>query len=251
MGLAIRKYGKENFEIKVIDQGRIGPILDGLEKDWIRKYDSTNRAKGYNLSSGGQGKNLTKEAKIRTVKFFIRCEETDEIFATQQDASNAKQIHASSINNCLRGKIETAGGFHWKKVETDIYEPQRVIVCGQRPLVFINTKLRRIICNETGVVYPSMSFLANLLGVSVSRISQVVSQSICYRGATYRFLNSSSTSKERPQKRATKRVRCLETEKEWDSLAKAAHDIGCDTSYMSQIVKNRGGIYKGNTYSYA
>ena len=54
---AIRKYGKENFQINVIE------IMDGFDYDqlkerevyWIKHYDSYNREKGYNLTLGGDG----------------------------------------------------------------------------------------------------------------------------------------------------------------------------------------------------
>jgi group I intron endonuclease len=54
---AIRKYGKENFQVEVIE------VIDNQDYDylkereiyWIRFYDSYNRKIGYNLTLGGDG----------------------------------------------------------------------------------------------------------------------------------------------------------------------------------------------------
>jgi len=67
---AIRKYGKDNFQIEVIEIVDDVEVLKEREIYWIKYYDSYNRDKGYNLTLGGDGtfgrfhSNETKE-KIR------------------------------------------------------------------------------------------------------------------------------------------------------------------------------------------
>ena len=54
---AIRKYGKENFQIEVIEtiEDKDYDYLKEREIYWIKKFDSYNREKGYNLTLGGDG----------------------------------------------------------------------------------------------------------------------------------------------------------------------------------------------------
>jgi group I intron endonuclease len=53
---AIRKYGFECFEIKIIATDINSERIDELEKFFIDKYNTTNH-NGYNVASGGQGGN--------------------------------------------------------------------------------------------------------------------------------------------------------------------------------------------------
>ena len=50
---AIRKYGKENFTIEIIDSADKQWVLDNLEQYWIIYYNSTDPNYGYNESYAG------------------------------------------------------------------------------------------------------------------------------------------------------------------------------------------------------
>ena len=52
---AIKKYGKENFSKEILTIAISQSEADVLEKYYIKKYDSTNTEKGYNILAGGQG----------------------------------------------------------------------------------------------------------------------------------------------------------------------------------------------------
>lgn len=55
---AIRKYGEESFEIKVLitlDQSQNPEELKRLEKFYIKEFKANNRKFGYNLTEGGDG----------------------------------------------------------------------------------------------------------------------------------------------------------------------------------------------------
>lgn len=61
---AIKKYGPKNFKYEIIDLADNQIELDNKETEYIKIYDSLDKNKGYNLSSGGQGKRtLTQEQK--------------------------------------------------------------------------------------------------------------------------------------------------------------------------------------------
>lgn len=53
--LAIKKYGKENFEKTLLEKCNSEKELCEKEIYWINKLDSTNRKIGYNITFGGTG----------------------------------------------------------------------------------------------------------------------------------------------------------------------------------------------------
>jgi group I intron endonuclease len=55
------KYGPDNWEFKVLAEATDEKQLAELEKHWIAEFDSTNAAKGYNLTTGGE--DYTKRSK--------------------------------------------------------------------------------------------------------------------------------------------------------------------------------------------
>lgn len=54
---AIRKYGIDAFGFEVLEDGITDrETLNRLEREWIAKLGTTDRKKGYNLTSGGEGR---------------------------------------------------------------------------------------------------------------------------------------------------------------------------------------------------
>lgn len=47
----------------------------------------------------------------------VMCVETREVFSTATQACKIKKVNISSLSECLSGKRQTAGGYHWKYVE--------------------------------------------------------------------------------------------------------------------------------------
>lgn len=67
---AYQKHGLENFKFNVIREvfkskfeDFTQSLLDGYEKFYIKKYDTLNRQKGYNIREGGNSSLLSKETK--------------------------------------------------------------------------------------------------------------------------------------------------------------------------------------------
>lgn len=56
------------FSIKKIDTANNQKELDEKEKDWVKKYDSMNRNKGYKMREGGFGGKLRLEVKEKIKK---------------------------------------------------------------------------------------------------------------------------------------------------------------------------------------
>ena len=52
---AIKKYGRSNFNVEIIDECHDLVDLDFKEIYWIEKYNSTDPKLGYNITKGGTG----------------------------------------------------------------------------------------------------------------------------------------------------------------------------------------------------
>lgn len=89
---AIRKYGKDNFQIELIEEVDDVEVLKEREIYWIKTLDSYNRLKGYNLTFGGDGtfgrfhSEETKD-KIRQKAINRKCS-----ISTRKNMSNAQKL---------------------------------------------------------------------------------------------------------------------------------------------------------------
>ena len=79
---AMRKYGLENFSIEQIDSTEDFKELGRLEREYIKKYDSQNPIKGYNLTAGGESNQwdanpaakLTYDEVVQIREIYAMCE---------------------------------------------------------------------------------------------------------------------------------------------------------------------------------
>ena len=144
---AIARYGWENFDHIVVAEGLTKEEACQLERELIRRYDTQNKEKGYNLTDGGEffhhseesrklmsehrkGKGLHEfsEEHKRKIKEHhaggakkkkVRCVETGEIFDSINDAARAGGKNKKMVSNCCRKMphFNTAGGYHWEFYE--------------------------------------------------------------------------------------------------------------------------------------
>jgi group I intron endonuclease len=60
---AVKRYGWENLDWIILEECDDIDTLNFKEKEWIKKFDSMNGDKGYNLREGGEGGRHTEETK--------------------------------------------------------------------------------------------------------------------------------------------------------------------------------------------
>lgn len=143
---AIQKYGWNNFEhIIVADRLKRDEACE-IERALISKYDTQNKAYGYNITDGGEFYHHSEESKRlmsenrrgKGLKRFsedhkrkirehhgggaehkcVRCLETSEIFESINAAARHVNISKKMISNCCNNvpHYNTAGGYHWEFV---------------------------------------------------------------------------------------------------------------------------------------
>ncbi len=143
---AIEKYGWDNFDHIVVKQNLDKKAACALERELIAKYGTQDKAKGYNITDGGEFFHHTEESKRLmserrkgkglhefseehrrklsenhgggTDKKKVLCLETGIVYESINDAARALNITKKMISNCCR-KIphyNTAKGYHWEFV---------------------------------------------------------------------------------------------------------------------------------------
>ena len=129
---AVQKYGKENFQIEILENNIPKEEIDKRERYFISKFN-TLIPNGYNLSTGGiSNKDLNDKTKRklsemnmgiknpRCHKYILQIDKnTKEILGKFGSAREAARFLGNesknvNINYCLRGKTKTAYGYIWK-----------------------------------------------------------------------------------------------------------------------------------------
>lgn len=119
-----RKFSKEHK--KKLSEAKIGKYKGENSPHWGKPLSEEHKKK---LSEARKGVPMPEETKkkiSRTMqgwvpwnKHSIRCIETGEIYESALGAKRILGISNSQISKCCRGKIETAGGYHWEYVNKD------------------------------------------------------------------------------------------------------------------------------------
>lgn len=146
---AVAKYGIDQFTYEVLfktksnSKDRIKVVLNAMEKYYIKKYNSMNPNKGYNLTIGGEGvvgRKHTLEEKQK-ISLKVRGEKNgmygttwnqaqkdgnysrvlmfskDDVFIREfESIKEAEQFlgKRSNISACCRGERKTSNGYKWK-----------------------------------------------------------------------------------------------------------------------------------------
>lgn len=132
---AKEKYGKENFQLEIIEDNIPKEKIDEKERYYIKLYN-TLVPNGYNLSIGGisnksipeEGKQKLRECNLgihnpKCKKYILMIDkDTNEIlnkFGSTREAARflGNENKYRSIAYCLSEKIKTSQGYFWKYEE--------------------------------------------------------------------------------------------------------------------------------------
>ena len=179
---AIQKYGWDNFEHIIVQDGLTLYEANCLEEKLIAEYNTLSDDFGYNLQSGGLNKLQSEETKNKVSEHHadfnsgkhpraraVYCIELNKIFECMRDAQRELNINVKDISGCCRERRNTAGGYHWiyaDKIDETYIE--KVLMRKRRAQI---TNVKRVRCKETGEIFDSMTQAARQKGVDLSSIS--------------------------------------------------------------------------------
>lgn len=148
---AVRKYGRDSFEVLKLTTAATQEEADHLEMLWIRLTHSDNPKYGYNQTSGGSGnamaftddvkRKMSESRKGSGNSFYGRkhtdesrkrmreshagqihywqekrvvCIETGKEFKSITEAAKATGLNRTKIGDVCRGDRKSTGGTHWR-----------------------------------------------------------------------------------------------------------------------------------------
>ena len=133
IGIAIKKYGWENFTVEILDECETLEQLYESEKYWIAMLN-TKAPNGYNMTDGGIGisgftytsvlkKNVEKPpltpeqrrqfSEAAPNRCEVLCVETGEVFPSISAAARWAGVDISGVLRAAGYTDRTAGGYHW------------------------------------------------------------------------------------------------------------------------------------------
>ena len=111
---AIKKYGRENFKVKILYRAKIYKRLSEAEIIFIDIYNSTNPKIGYNRTLGGEGGTLgrrhTEKEKIKvsnSLKGHFVSEETRIKLSKSQKGIIRSKEFCDKVGNYWRGSVQS------------------------------------------------------------------------------------------------------------------------------------------------
>lgn len=112
---AIKKYGWNNFEHKILEDNLTYREAIEKEKYYIDVYNSTNPECGYNVSSGGYGvsDNGYPVAQLKKGKIV-------NVYATIEECGNELDVTGYTISKYIKDK-QIHAGFEFKKITKQQY----------------------------------------------------------------------------------------------------------------------------------
>ena len=185
---AIKKYGWENIEHKILYKGLLKEEAELIEKKLILKYSSNNRKNGYNILEGGNASNTTsKETREKMSKNMKKLwgnkeykEHMIEMHKGKKVTSETKKKMSKSNNRYWKGKHlsdeikekiskSRKNKTAWNKGTKGIMKPNRTSFKNGE----IHSITKRVECVETKIIYETINSASRELGINATSIINV------------------------------------------------------------------------------
>lgn len=170
---AIKKYGWDNFKHEVLLCNLTKEQAEMFEVELIKYYKSNNRKFGYNQSIGGefgakgvkQNKEFYRNRNV-TMQIPIICLDTKEKFVSVKEASKKLNLDHRHISRVLTKQRKSTGGLHFEYLDKYNKNNEYDLSPGI-------TKPKKIICLNTGQIFPSITQASKELNLELSAIAKV------------------------------------------------------------------------------
>ena len=165
---AIQKYGWDNFEHLILKEHLAKEEADQWEVYYIDFYDSQNHEKGYNIRCGGSNGALAEETK----KKLSQIAKEKELWQGDNNPRHKDPLFGE--RNGMYGK------HHSEETKQKISESKKGTLLSEGVKQKISQTLKekhprskKVLCIETGEIYPSARQAAEAIGVPHTCISRV------------------------------------------------------------------------------
>lgn len=132
---AIQKYGWENFDVEILEEVPLD-VIDDVEVEYILKYDTSNRDKGYNIVTDRQNF-IRVFNQIPVYSYDGITGEFIEGFESASAAERALNLYYGSVRRVLNKDGHQARNRIWKTEKIERIEvPKRSILTSKAVYVY-------------------------------------------------------------------------------------------------------------------
>lgn len=166
LGRTIKKYGKENFLIEIIEECETLEKLNECEKFWIAYFNCIS-PNGYNLTEGGEGSIYTDEHRKNLSRAMSG--EKNPHYGKHHTSEAKEQIAASRrgkklpAETCAKMSISKKGSKHHQYGKPLTKEWKEKLSASQ-------PRKRAVVCVELQKVYPSLTRAARCYKTTATNI---------------------------------------------------------------------------------
>lgn len=255
--------------------GRRKTMTEALKAAWTQE-----RRDAIEEKFGTKEKNRIKRERVRLGLIRRRPRRSvvhvgsGDVYSTIQDAAKAHDLCAVTVkHSCVVGTITRAGAFAFADEGRDAASEigKRVIMQNERRLAASRARMRPVIRLNDGATYPSVKYAARMNDVTAMSIVQSCQSGaiihgelvFAYASEGAPLANKHDKSPEQRTKQrdgqirglsrswaaARKRVVCLDTNQEFDSISAAAKCAGTTAALVSAAIY-RGGRASGRRFAF-
>lgn len=171
---AIQKYGWDAFRHEILYTGLTQSEAERLEVELIAKYETVDRAKGYNLATGGEvncGFHRSEDfkRKVSEARTGVYAGERHNMYGVSKSEETREKIRAAQVGRPKAPEtcqhMSDAAKLRWRPENQAEREHLREInIGGNHP------QARPVRCVETGQTYDAARSAARAVGVGSSSI---------------------------------------------------------------------------------
>lgn len=151
---AIQKYGWENFKHEILFENLNFEEANKKEVELIKKYDSTNREKGYNIHTGGDARKGQDMPKGYDSPKHKMVEQYDVNGNFIREYGGLRQIERETgynhktIQHCCVGDCKSAHGYQWKYKGSNKIISKITLGNPKKPNIILYHPVKNVETNE-------------------------------------------------------------------------------------------------------
>lgn len=172
---AITKYGWENITHEVLYECETLQEANKVEAELIAQYKTNNPKFGYNISGGADGKGKVAEStkqllsKVKKGKFVG---EANPNFGRKHTEAERKVMSEKTKGRFVGENSPCWGTHHTEESRKKMSIARRNSVKAMESIQRLNrSKAKKVLCVETGMIYPSTHEVTRMTGFSQGNIA--------------------------------------------------------------------------------
>ena len=237
---AIRKYGWDNFKHEVLFEGLTKEEACLLEQCYIVLYDTTNRNKGYNRTTGGESFNHTDDTK-KALSDLYKGENNP--FYGKHHTEETKKMIGEKIKSERCGENNPMyGKHHTEETKQKISESLKGKNSGENHPMYgkhlskeHKQKLSEKLSGENNPMYGKKGILSPNYGKTF----------------TEEHKNKISESLKGKNNPSSKSVYIIELDMTFDTITECAKYLDCTNANISNVLRGKSKTAKGYHIIYA